>query len=182
MMEKQYDVIGVENLIMDFAVRINKLPQTDGFAYIRDYCWQSGGNAASAIVALARLGSDCGMVGTTGSDPFGTFCKEDMHRHGVDTSHIKHPPGYRRGPEAHRPRRWTHAPAVSVLRGMRTGAQRLAFLRAHPARHAPRGADTAHSPYRRRHRTDGARGGRCPWRRRARWRRRQAPPRPTPRP
>ena len=93
MMEKQYDVIGVENLIMDFAVRINKLPQTDGFAYIRDYCWQSGGNAASAIVALARLGSDCGMVGTTGSDPFGTFCKEDMHRHGVDTSHIKQIPG-----------------------------------------------------------------------------------------
>ena len=46
-MEKQYDVIGVENLIMDFAVRINKLPQTDGFAYIRDYCWQSGGNAVS---------------------------------------------------------------------------------------------------------------------------------------
>ena len=92
-MEKQYDVIGVENLIMDFAVRINKLPQTDGFAYIRDYCWQSGGNAASAIVALARLGSDCGMVGTTGSDPFGTFCKEDMHRHGVDTSHIKQIPG-----------------------------------------------------------------------------------------
>lgn len=92
-MEKQYDVIGIENLIMDFAVRINKLPKTDGFAYIRDYCWQSGGNAASAIVALARLGARCGMVGTTGSDAFGSFCKEDMQRHGVDVSHIRQVPG-----------------------------------------------------------------------------------------
>ena len=83
-----YDVIGVENMTMDFAVQINKLPQTDGFAMIRDYCWQSGGNAGSAIVALARLGAPCGMIGVTGTDPFGRFCKEDMERHGVDTSHI----------------------------------------------------------------------------------------------
>ncbi len=92
-MEKRYDVIGIENLIMDFAVRINRLPKTDGFAYIRDYCWQSGGNASSAIVALARLGARCGMVGTTGSDAFGSFCREDMQRHGVDTSHIRQVPG-----------------------------------------------------------------------------------------
>lgn len=92
-MEKRYDVIGVENLIMDFAVRINKLPATDGFALIRDYCWQSGGNASSAIVALARLGAACGMAGTTGSDAFGTFCREDMERHGVDVSHIRQLPG-----------------------------------------------------------------------------------------
>ncbi len=88
-MEKKFDVIGVENLIMDLALQINKLPTTDGIAWLKDYCWQSGGNASSAIVALARLGAKCGMIGTVGSDPFGKFCREDMERHGVDISHIK---------------------------------------------------------------------------------------------
>lgn len=88
-MEKNFDVIGVENLIMDLALQINKLPQTDGLSLLKDYCWQSGGNAASAVVALARLGARCGMIGTVGSDPFGRFCREDMQRHGVDISHIK---------------------------------------------------------------------------------------------
>ena len=62
-MEKKFDVIGVENLIMDLALQINKLPKTDGLALLKDFCWQSGGNAASAIVALARLGAKCGMIG-----------------------------------------------------------------------------------------------------------------------
>lgn len=88
-MEKRFDVIGIENLIMDFAVQIDKLPKTDGGARILDFCWQSGGNASSAVVALARLGAKCGMVGGIGSDPFGAFCKRDMDYHGVDTSHIK---------------------------------------------------------------------------------------------
>lgn len=88
-MEKRYDVIGVENLIMDLAFRINRLPATDGFSLIREFCWQSGGNASSAVVALARLGSRCGMVGTVGSDRYGDFCVKDMQRHGVDVSHLK---------------------------------------------------------------------------------------------
>lgn len=88
-MEKKFDVIGVENLIMDLALQINKLPATDGISWLKDYCWQSGGNASSAIVALARLGAKCGMIGTAGNDPFGRFCREDMERHGVDISHVK---------------------------------------------------------------------------------------------
>lgn len=87
-MGKVFDVIGVENMIMDFAVQINRLPKTDGISRIFDYSWGCGGNAGSAIVALARMGARCGMLGTTGSDRFGDFCKEDMARHGVDVSHI----------------------------------------------------------------------------------------------
>jgi len=92
-MEKKFDVIGIENLIMDFAVQIDKLPKTDGGARILDMCWQSGGNASSAIAALARLGAKCGMVGGIGSDSFGAFGKNDMIYHGVDVSHIKQVPG-----------------------------------------------------------------------------------------
>ena len=92
-MGKVFDVIGVENMIMDFAVQINRLPKTDGISRIFDYSWGCGGNAGSAIVALARMGARCGMLGTTGCDRFGDFCKEDMARHGVDVSHIRQTQG-----------------------------------------------------------------------------------------
>lgn len=87
-MEKIYDVIGVENPIMDFAVSIERLPKTDSMSIMHDYLWQSGGNASSAIAALARLGARCSMLGVVGNDEFGTFCRGDMVRHGVDVSHL----------------------------------------------------------------------------------------------
>ena len=85
-MEKVYDVIGVENPIMDFAVSIDRLPRTDSMSVMYDYLWQSGGNASSAIAALARLGARCSMLGVVGNDAFGAFCRDDMIRHGVDVS------------------------------------------------------------------------------------------------
>ena len=87
-MEKQYDVIGVENLIMDLALRIDVLPETDGIVSLKDFLWQSGGNASSAIAALSRLGAKCAMVGQIGNDEFGRFCLNDMKYHGVDVSHV----------------------------------------------------------------------------------------------
>ncbi len=88
-MEKKFDVIGVEDPIMDFAMQINEIPKTDSFTMIHDYSWQGGGNASSAIIALARLNAKTAIVGKVGSDVYGTFCREDMERHGVDTSHLK---------------------------------------------------------------------------------------------
>ena len=88
-MEKRFDVIGVEDLIMDFALQIARIPKTDGMALIEDSCWAGGGNASSAIVALARLGARCAMVGTTGNDAYGMFCRTDMEKNGVDVSHVK---------------------------------------------------------------------------------------------
>lgn len=88
-MDKTFDVIGVEDLIMDFALQINRIPKTDGMSMIQDSCWAGGGNASSAIVALSRLGAKCAMVGTTGNDAYGNFCLEDMKRNQVDVSHVK---------------------------------------------------------------------------------------------
>ena len=87
-MEKRFDVIGVENPIMDFAVSINHLPKTDSMSIMHDYLWQSGGNASSAMVALARLGASCSMLGIVGTYQFGKFCRDDMVRHQVDVSHL----------------------------------------------------------------------------------------------
>ncbi|MDR0655137.1 MAG: carbohydrate kinase family protein [Treponema sp.] len=88
-MDKRLDIIGIENLIMDFAYLINKIPVTDSFSTLEDYLWQSGGNVSSAIVAASRLGAICGMIGMVGDDPFGDFCVNDMKMHNVDVSHIR---------------------------------------------------------------------------------------------
>jgi sugar/nucleoside kinase (ribokinase family) len=91
-MLKKVDLIGIENLIMDFALLIDKLPETDGFGRLEDYLWQSGGNVSSAIVAASRLGLSCSMISNVGDDAFGKFCLRDMERYGVDTTYIKSVP------------------------------------------------------------------------------------------
>jgi sulfofructose kinase len=82
------DVIGIENPIMDFNILIDGIPSPDKFTYLQDYSWQGGGNVGSAIVAAARLGARCGIVGIVGDDVYGQFLIDDYNRHNIDTSHI----------------------------------------------------------------------------------------------
>lgn len=92
-MQKRIDVIGVEHQIMDMAIQINRIPKTDGVALVKDICWAGGGNASSALVALARLGALAAVVGTAGKDAYGNFCVKDMAKNQVDVSHLKQAEG-----------------------------------------------------------------------------------------
>ena len=87
-MEKKFDVIGVDNLVADLAVSIDRLPPTDGVSEMRDYLWQCGGNVASAMVALSRLGAKGSMLGRVGTDILGQLNIDDMKRHNIDLSHM----------------------------------------------------------------------------------------------
>lgn len=51
--------------------------------------WQGGGKVASGMVACARLGAKCAMMGAVGSDDYGQFCIRDFERHGIDVSGMK---------------------------------------------------------------------------------------------
>lgn len=82
------DVVGIDYPVMDFLVYTPKLPQTNGVSRIKEYSWQGGGKVSSALTALGRLGVKTGIVGVTGNDPYGRFCRDDFKRHGVDTSHL----------------------------------------------------------------------------------------------
>lgn len=88
-MERKIDVIGVEHQIMDLAIRISRIPATDGVSLVKDMCWAGGGNASSAVVALARLGASAAIVGSAGNDAYGDFCVKDMEKNQVDVSHLK---------------------------------------------------------------------------------------------
>jgi sulfofructose kinase len=82
------DIIGIENPVMDFNTLLEKMPERGGFASLKEYSWQGGGNVGSALVAAARLGAKCGIVGIVGEDPYGQFCIDDFKRHNIDTSHL----------------------------------------------------------------------------------------------
>src|SRR5271157_6079540 len=87
------DIIGIENPVMDYNILINKMPERGGFAQLKDYSWQGGGNVGSGLVAAARLGAKCGIVGIVGDDVYGQFCIDDFKRHNIDTSHLLKDPG-----------------------------------------------------------------------------------------
>jgi sugar/nucleoside kinase (ribokinase family) len=82
------DIIGIENPVMDFNTLMEKMPERGGFAALKEYSWQGGGNVGSALVAAARLGAKCGIVGIVGDDPYGRFCIDDFKRHNIETSHL----------------------------------------------------------------------------------------------
>jgi len=82
------DIIGIENPVMDFNILLEKMPDAGGFGSLKEYSWQGGGNVGSALVAAARLGAKCGIIGIVGDDPYGQFCVDDFKRHNIDTSHL----------------------------------------------------------------------------------------------
>jgi sulfofructose kinase len=82
------DIIGIENPVMDFNILLEKMPEAGGFGSLKEYSWQGGGNVGSALVAAARLGAKCGIIGIVGDDPYGQFCVDDFKRHNIDTSHL----------------------------------------------------------------------------------------------
>ena len=82
------DVVGIDNVCMDFIIQIEKIPATNSYERLINYSWQGGGKVPTALVALGRLGIETGLIGLAGKDPFGEFCIEDLKRHMVDTSRM----------------------------------------------------------------------------------------------
>ena len=64
-------------------------PKPNGGTGINALSWQGGGKVASGMVASARLGAKCAMLGAVGSDDYGQFCIRDFERHGIDVSGMK---------------------------------------------------------------------------------------------
>ena len=74
---------------VDLAVNVDVFPKPNGGTGVRDMSWQGGGKVASGMVACARLGAKCAMMGAVGSDDYGQFCIRDFERHGIDVSGMK---------------------------------------------------------------------------------------------
>ncbi len=71
------------------------LPTTGGKYRATGYLELGGGMAATAAVAVARLGAQASFCGCAGDDPAGQAMREELVRYGVDVSQFRLFPGAR---------------------------------------------------------------------------------------
>ena len=83
-----YDIVGIDMPCVDFALNIPRMPIANGSIHFKNLSFQGGNKVSTGMVAAARLGAKCAMLGSVGDEMFGRFCVEDFERHGI-TSMIK---------------------------------------------------------------------------------------------
>ena len=79
-------VVCVGHAALDAIVAVPRLPQPDERLPATDGVLAGGGPAATAAVALARLGVPVAFAGRVGDDAAGTFVRDGLDREGVDVS------------------------------------------------------------------------------------------------
>lgn len=79
-------VVCVGHATLDAIVAVPRLPQPDERLPATDGVLAGGGPAATAAVALARLGVAVAFAGRVGDDPTGSFVRDGLARDGVDVS------------------------------------------------------------------------------------------------
>jgi sulfofructose kinase len=89
MNEKKLDVIGFGDPFQDLVIRLSQLPPTNVNMRMDDYCFQGGGNVATAMVAAARLGLRSAVLGNVGDDLLGRMILSDLRYNHVDVSRMK---------------------------------------------------------------------------------------------
>jgi len=87
-------VIGLGQACVDCLGRLRAYPEEDGKAELVDLHIQSGGPAATALVALSRLGIRTSFLGSLSDDAWGIIIIEGLKAEKVDYSFLKVTPGY----------------------------------------------------------------------------------------
>ncbi|MBM4043150.1 MAG: sugar kinase [Planctomycetes bacterium] len=88
------DLISIGLSVMDYLFLCDELPR-GRFGGASDHLVQGGGLAATAAVAMARLGGKVEMWSRVGDDLQGRFILEQFQAEGVDTSQVRVCPGGR---------------------------------------------------------------------------------------
>jgi sulfofructose kinase len=83
----------------DTVLAVPRHPAADELVMASDVAVAGGGPAATAAVALARLGVEAAFVGAVGDDETGAFIRDGLEAEGVDVSELALVPG-RRSPQS----------------------------------------------------------------------------------
>lgn len=82
---KKIDVVGLGFCAADFLLVMPRYPNSGERVQAREMSRQGGGEVATALVSLARLGSRASFIGKIGSDDLGKFIVSEFQKEGVDT-------------------------------------------------------------------------------------------------
>jgi sulfofructose kinase len=87
-METRFDVVGIGYSALDHLGIVEHLPSENTKLEMKDFTIQGGGPAATAMVALRRLGLMVSFIGKIGADDFGARMIEELRREDVDVSAV----------------------------------------------------------------------------------------------
>src|SRR4051794_26721720 len=85
--ETEFDIAGFGTNAVDYLIRLPAYPEFDSKVEISSYERKAGGEVASTLAGLARLGCHTAYAGRFGSDEAGTFGIESLAAEGVDISY-----------------------------------------------------------------------------------------------
>lgn len=86
---RSIDVLGVGAVAVDDFIYVDTYPPRDKKTRVLGRSRQCGGNAATALVAAARLGLRCAYAGVLGKDALSEYALDCLQREGIDTSHAR---------------------------------------------------------------------------------------------
>jgi sugar/nucleoside kinase (ribokinase family) len=89
----RFDVVGLGGCAWDLLGIISRYPQPGQKTAVHHLEQAGGGQVATAMVAVARVGGHSAFVGTISDDDFSHLVVADFAREGVDTSHVTLDPG-----------------------------------------------------------------------------------------
>jgi sulfofructose kinase len=86
--DKPFDVVGMGLNSVDFLNIVPQFPTLNSKMEILRFSKQGGGQAATAMVALARWGIKTKYIGKVGADELGQFSLRSVREEGVDVSSV----------------------------------------------------------------------------------------------
>jgi len=90
---KPFDVVGFGLNAVDYLITVPHYPAFNTKVQLREHVIRPGGQVATAMVALARLGCRTRYIGKVGDDDFGRLQLRSLAEAGVEHSHVKIVPG-----------------------------------------------------------------------------------------
>ena len=85
---KKFDIICFGNAAADFLAVFPRYPKLDERAMAKSFTQQGGGEAATAAVAISRLGARTSFMGKVGDDQMGLFIRDGLKKEGIDLSRL----------------------------------------------------------------------------------------------
>jgi sulfofructose kinase len=89
----RFDAVGLGLNSVDLLCLVDRYPSFNTKGGLREVSRQGGGQAATAMVALARLGMKTAFIGAVGDDEEGDFSVESLRQAGVNTEGVAVQPG-----------------------------------------------------------------------------------------
>jgi sugar/nucleoside kinase (ribokinase family) len=84
-----YDILGLGCVAIDDLLYVAAYPPADGKVQVQRRERQCGGLTATALVAAARLGSQCVYAGILGEDELSRFVMDRLIQEGIDTQLVR---------------------------------------------------------------------------------------------